>query len=95
MIPAHLPVFELRIPMKKKGFLQKTALVSGVISEVISIICLIILVIKSQELGIEHIISASFLASTFFFFTCGLVLIFIGYADVPSLSFEEPEKNIE
>lgn len=76
------------IPMKKKGFLQKTSLVTGILCEVISLLCLVMLIIKSQELGMEDIISASYLASTFFFFTCGIVLIMIGQANLPDLSFK-------
>ncbi len=46
------------------------------------------LYLKAQELGMQDVISASFMASTFFFFTCGIVLIIIGKADLPDLSFK-------
>ncbi|WP_432470146.1 hypothetical protein [Amphritea sp. HPY] len=74
--------------MKKKGFLQKTSLVMGIVSEVISVLCLVMLIIRSREYGMEDIFSASYLASTFFFFTCGIVLIMIGRVNLPDLSFK-------
>ncbi len=79
--------------MKKKGILQKSSVVMGIVSEVISVLCLVMLIIKSRELGLENLISASFLASTFFFFTCGIVLIIIGRCDLPSLSFDSPTED--
>ncbi len=79
--------------MKKKGILQKTALVMGVVSEVISVFCLIMLIYKSRELGMEDVVSASFLASTFFFFTCGIVLLIIGRANLRDLHFDSAPKD--
>jgi len=76
--------------MKKKGILQKTSLVMGIVSEVISLLCLVMLIIKSRELGMEDVISASYLASTIFFFMCGIVMIIIGRANLPDLSFKGP-----
>lgn len=60
----------------------------GVVSEIIALFCLVMLYFKSQELGMQDVISASFLASSFFFFTCGIVLIIIGRADLPDLSMK-------
>ncbi|OMH29451.1 hypothetical protein [Motiliproteus sp. MSK22-1] len=77
--------------MKKKGFLQKASLVMGIVSEVISLFCLVMLIIYSRELGMENVITASYLASTFFFFCCGIVLICIAKADLPSLSFDDQD----
>lgn len=74
--------------MKKKGILQRTSLFMGIVCEVISLFCLVMLYLKAQELGMQDVISASFMASTFFFFTCGIVLIIIGKADLPDLSFK-------
>jgi hypothetical protein len=75
--------------MKKKSFLQKTSLVTGIISEVLCVFCLVMLVIKARELGMEDVISASYMASAFFFFTTGFVLIIIAKANVPSFSFDD------
>ncbi|MEH6578969.1 MAG: hypothetical protein V7731_18050 [Amphritea sp.] len=76
--------------MKKKGILQKTSLVMGIVSEVISVLCLVMLIFKSRELGMEDVVSASYLASTFFFFTCGIVMIYVGRVDLPNLRFDGP-----
>lgn len=75
--------------MKKKSVLQKTSLVTGIISELLCVLCLVMLVIKARELGMEDVISASYMASAFFFFTTGLVLIFIARANVPSFRFDD------
>lgn len=75
--------------MKKKGILQKTSLVMGVVCELLCVLCLIMLAIKAQELGMEDVISASYMASAFFFFTAGVVLIIISQANVPSMSFKD------
>ncbi len=81
--------------MKKKGLFQKASFVSGIISEAIALVCFILLVMKSEELGMDHIVSASFLASTFFFFTCGIVLLFVGKANIPSLGFDDHEELLQ
>jgi len=79
--------------MRKKSFLQKTALISGIISEGIAVLCVIMLIIKSRELGMEDVISASYMASAFFFFTCGFVLIMIGRANLPDFSFDRSTED--
>lgn len=79
--------------MRKKSFLQKTALISGIISEGIAVLCVIMLIIKSRELGMEDVISASYMASAFFFFTCGFVLIMIGRADLADFSFADSAED--
>ena len=73
-------------PMKKKGILQMASLVAGIICQVIALMCLVMTYVKSQELGMEDVITASYLASSFFFCTCGIVMIIIGKADLPDLS---------
>ena len=75
--------------MKKKSILQKSSLVMGIISELLSVACLVMLFITSQELGMQDVISASYMASAFFFFTAGIVLIIISQANIPSLSFND------
>lgn len=75
--------------MKKKSILQKSSLVMGIVSELLCIVCLVMLYIKSQELGMEDVISASYMASAFFFFTTGIVLIIISQTNIPSFSFND------
>lgn len=71
---------------KKKGIFQKTSMVMGVLSELIALVCLVMTYLKSQTLGMEDVITASFMASTFFFFMSGVVMIIVGRADLPDLS---------
>ncbi len=73
----------------RKGFLQKTALVSGALSFVAAIICVLFLYLKARELGMGHPVSASFIAGIFFFLFVGSLLIYIGKADIPSFSVRE------
>ncbi len=75
--------------MKKKGILQKSSLVMGIVCELLCVLCLGMLVLKARELGMEDVISASYMASAFFFFTAGIVLIIISQANVPSMSFKD------
>ena len=61
----------------------------GIVCELLCALCLVMLVIKARELGMEDVISASYMASAFFFFTAGIVLIIISQANIPSLSFKD------
>ncbi|MBC8209835.1 MAG: hypothetical protein H8E21_02110 [Gammaproteobacteria bacterium] len=67
-----------------KGILQKTAHYSGYVSFIASIACIIFLYFKVDDLGWESPISASILASSFFFASMGVVLIVIGTSNIPS-----------
>ncbi len=73
----------------QKGFLQKSAIVSGVLSFVAAIVCVLFLYLKVQELGMDHPVSASFVAGIFFFLFVGGLLVYIGRADIPSFSVHE------
>jgi len=69
--------------------LQKTAYYSGFASFIASIASLIILYLKIDELGWESTISASILATSFFFATMGIVLIVIGTSNLPSFKIND------
>ncbi len=73
----------------KRSILQKTSLVTGIICEILCVFCLVMLVITVRELGLEDIISASYIASAFFFFTAGFVLIVISQPNPPSMGFND------
>ena len=70
---------------KNKNLFQKVSLVSGVVSFVLAVVCVVIFYIKLDDLGFNHPISASLLASIFFFVFVGVVLFSIGKSDMPSL----------
>ncbi len=77
------------IKKTKKSKLQKTALYLAVVSIIGAIASVIYLTLKIDTLGWENPVSASLLASTFFFLFVALVFVVIGTANVPSFKFEQ------
>lgn len=73
----------------QKSKLQKSALYFAGASFIASVACLVYLMLKVDVLGWENPISASLLASTFFFVFVGVVLAVIGTANIPSFKFDE------
>ena len=76
-----------------KGILQKVSTVSGIISFVLSVVCGVLLYLRVQEIGFENPVSASLLASVFFFLFVGFLLVFIGSCNIPSFRFDEPKEK--
>lgn len=76
---------------KKKGVLQKASLVSAVVSFVLALTSGVMLYLRLESVGIDNPISASFMASTFFFICVGVVLTVIGKADIPSFKIDNSE----
>lgn len=77
---------------KRKGILQKISLFSAVVSFILAVISGVLLYIRQQSVvGFDNPLSASFLASTFFFVSVGVVFAVIGTADLPSFKFDNPE----
>ena len=74
---------------KRKSILQKVSKIIGIICFLLAILSAIILYFKVQELGMQHVVSASYLALSFFCAFIGVVFIVIGNADIPSFKFEE------
>ena len=68
----------------KKSKLQKSALYFAAGSIIAAIASVIYLYLNLDTLGWENPISASLLASTFFFLFVALVLVVIGTANIPS-----------
>ena len=62
---------------RKQHTLQLVALVAGKLSLLVSVLSSIFLYLKVNELGASHPVSASFLASVFFFAFVGLLLCFV------------------
>lgn len=73
---------------KNKGFLQKLALVSGVISFVLAIVCSVVLYNRMGEVAGQDPIAASLMASIFFFLCVGGILTFIGMCNLPSFKID-------
>jgi len=74
---------------KKKSNLQKSALYFSAFSVIASIFSVIFLYLKINTLGWESPISASLLASSFFFGFVAVVLFIIGSSDIPSFKVGE------
>lgn len=74
---------------KRKSILQKFSSVIGVICFFLAALSAIGLYLKVQELTMQHPVSASFLASSFFFVFIGFVFIVIGRTDIPSFKIGE------
>jgi hypothetical protein len=69
---------------KRKSNLQKAAIYFAVASFVLSVASGVYLFLNLDSLGWQNPISASLLASAFFFSFVGFVLVIIGTADIPS-----------
>jgi len=78
---------------KKKHPLQKVALIVAKLCFLISIISAVFLYLKVDELGTGHPVSASFLASVFFFAFVGILLSIVGKADIPDLKIRPAGKK--
>lgn len=77
----------------KPNLLQKVALVVGKLCFLIAIASSIFLYLKVHELGADHPVSASFLASVFFFTFVGILLSIVGKADIPDLKIRPSKKT--
>ena len=78
---------------KRKGVLQKISLVSAVVSFMLAIASGVLLYLRMESVGGDNPISASFMASTFFFVCVGIVLTVIGKADLPSFKIDKVEER--
>ena len=76
---------------KRKGMLQKVSLVFAVVSFVLAFASGIMLYLRLESVGSDNPISASLMASTFFFICIGIVLTIIGKADIPSFKIDNSE----
>ena len=64
--------------------LQKISSIIGIICFLLAVLSAVALYFKVQELGMQHPISASFLASSFFCVFIGFIFTVMGNADIPS-----------
>ncbi len=80
---------EYTVKKTKKSKLQLSALYFAGGSVIAAFVSVIYLMLKIDVLGWENPISASLLASTFFFLFVALILIVIGTANIPSFKIEK------
>ena len=81
--------------MRKKSVLQKFSNVLGILSFILAVICAIFLYFKVQELGMQSPISASLLASIFFFIFIGFLFIVIANANIPSFKVDGVDRSLK
>ena len=74
---------------KRKGTLQKLSSIIGIICFLLAIVCAVVLYFTVEEHGMQDVVSASLLASSFFFVFIGFVFIVIGKTDIPSFKFDK------
>ena len=77
------------IQKTKKSKLQKSALYFAAGSVIAAFTSVIYLMLNIGTLGWENPISASLLASTFFFLFVAFILIVIGMSNIPSFKIEK------
>ena len=77
----------------KPNILQKIALIIGKLCFLIAVVSGVFLYLKVTELGADHPVSASFLASVIFFTLVGILLGIVGKADIPDLKIRPSEKK--
>jgi len=76
---------------KRKGVFQKISLVSAGVSFVLALTSGVVLYLRWDSVGGNNPITASFMASTFFFICVGFVLTIMGTADLPSFKIDNSE----
>jgi len=78
---------------KTKSLFQKISFISGVMSFMCAIACIIGGYLKIQSHGINDPVGVAFLAATFFFICVGAVLLFIANANIPSFDMQLESRN--
>ncbi len=76
---------------KKPRLLQKISSAIGVLSFLAAIVCGVVLYSRIDEAGMNDPLSASLLASIFFFFFVGIVLTIVGRTNIPHLGFDSSD----
>lgn len=78
---------------KKPSLLQNISTAIGVLSFLAAIVCAVWLYFRMDETGMNNPISASLLASIFFFFFVGIVLTIVGRTNIPHFGFDSSESE--
>ena len=78
---------------EEKGFLQKLSLFSAVVSFALAFIAGVMLYLRLERVGSDNPVSASIMASMFFFVCVGIILVIIGNADIPSFKLDNSKEK--
>ena len=74
---------------KPKGTFQKVSKISAIISYILMAVSGYFLYIESQALGMGDPVTASWLATFFFFLITGFSLMLLSKANLPSFRFDD------
>lgn len=72
---------------KNKSLFQKMSLASGVVSFLLAVVCAVLLYLRVDQ-GSNDPVTASLLASVFFFIFVGIILTIIGRSNIPSFKID-------
>ncbi len=75
--------------MKNRTVLQKVSFYSSILSLISAVICLVYLYLRVDDFGFENPISASLMASSFFFVSVGLVLMVMAKTNLPNFKIDK------
>lgn len=78
---------------RQKSIFQKASLFFGIVSFILAVASGIFLYFRVAEVGGNNPISASLLASVFFFICVGAILLFIGLSNIPSFKLNDSNKK--
>jgi len=76
-------------PVRKKHVLQKVAGVTGILCFIAAVVCTLVLFIYAEDFS--KVYKASFAASSFFFFSVGIVLNVIASTHLPNFYGNTPK----
>lgn len=71
-----------------KSMLQKVSGLIGIICFILAIVCAVALYYMVRDVGMQDVVSASLLASAFFFVFIGFVFTVIANTDIPSFKVD-------
>jgi hypothetical protein len=86
----HTPILKF---MKNRNFGQKVSFYIAMLSYVGAVACFAGVFIIKADLGFNHPITSSFMASVVFFISVGIVLQVIASTNLPSLRFDEKREE--
>lgn len=78
---------------QRKGVLQRVSLGFGVLGFILAVVCGVLLYGRMDETSGHDPITASLMASIFFFLCVGGILTFIGMCNLPNFKFDQPKEE--
>lgn len=88
------PIYEICMMKKNYKAWQKAVFYTGIASFIASAACIIYVYLKIDGLGWDNPVSASLLATSFFFASTGIVLVTIGKTNLPSFKVGKPDSDL-